>query len=336
MRLKVVDSDFVSARTAAAPQRVPAISQRPQQRLVGFSNWATMARREVVAHSAHDRPVLIEGETGTGKKFLARLIHDLSPRQDGPFVPVSVAQLSEEAADAALFGSIRITSSGAHYTSRGFAQKASGGTLYIDGALTLSPVVRSKLWRLIERGEFFMSGDSIAEQVDLRVVLGHPTQGGSHAIPVSDRLSVPPLRHRKVDIEPLSKHFLRQHCRVNQKEPRRISPDAIDALRRYDWPGNVGELRSVIEFCVGQSEPPPITTSLLPAHLADRPVLFGSPDEESEVDLSHELKRIEKGFLIQALRKTGGVQSKAAKLLGLKPTTLSRKLKCYEIDAENI
>lgn len=293
----------------------------------------------MVAHAAHDRPVLIEGETGTGKRFLARLIHDLSQRRDGPFVPVSVELLSDEAAEAALFGSIKVSSSGTHYTSRGYAQKASGGTLYIDGALTVSPLTQNKLWRLIERGEFFLSGDGLAENVDLRVVLGcsgRPAGSLAHAIPVTDSLSVPPLRYRKPDVEPLCKHFIREICRAAQKEPRRLSPDALDALRRYDWPGNVAELRSVVEFCVRHSEPPPITTSLLPAHVTDPSPPLGSPDLDSGVDLTHELRRLEKEFLIEALRKTGGVQSKAAKLLGLKPTTLNRKLKCYKIDADSI
>jgi DNA-binding NtrC family response regulator len=309
-------------------------SKRSSQRLIGFSKWATTARRVIEAHSSHTHPILIEGETGTGKSYIAQLIHESSSRSHSPFIAVSVAALSLESAEGALFGSVKPLSAGRRQSSRGLLQKANGGTLYIDGAVNFSRALESDLWRFIHRGEFRRTDDSSYDYADVRIILGsnHEPPEDGWSLHIEDRMTVPPLRERKADIEPLCRHFIREFCRKTNRELRRLSREALDMMRGYPWPGNISELKRVIEFSVRQSEPPPISAAQLPAHMTGHSTLIANTVDKPKLSLNDELVAFERALLIQALKKSGGVQSRAAKLLGVKPTTLNRKVKLYAID----
>ncbi|GBC81615.1 Transcriptional regulatory protein ZraR [bacterium HR10] len=312
-----------------------------EERLVGVSRWATEARAAVAAHAAHDHPILIEGEPGAGKEFVARLIHECSARRHGPFVAFSCESLSERSIEAALFGSIRELPSGGNRVQRGLVERARGGTLYISGISTLSPLLKTEIARLIQYQEFRRQGDGLLETADVRVILGStPTSPSSSgmsgalegtALTLRDVLIIPPLRQRRADIEPLSRHFVKEVCQRLGKELRGIAPDTLAWLRRYDWPGNVGELKAVIEDMVRRSRPPCLDPSLLPAHLLDPLKVNGSSLPASGINLREELERLEKSLLCAALRQCQGRQTKAAELLGLKRTTLNTKLKRYGI-----
>ena len=334
--LTAIDREGSGQRiTSASPASPPSSELLP--RVIGLSRWANTARRAVLAHAAHDRPLLIQGEAGTGKRFLAELIHNSSQRSDRPFGAISLALLSEDAAINALFGRVGAARSGRHYASRGLIHNVGGGTLYLDGALGFSPPFEGRLLRLIEYGEFSRAGNGIIEQSEARIIIGSTRtleRRLCQCNSVADELMVPPLRERKADIEPLSKHFLRTFCANTKREIRHFTRDALEALRRYDWPGNVSELRRVIEYAVRESEPPPITASLLPAHLLQSAKALRAPVIDSTLDLTLELKRLEREFLLAALKRTHGVQAKAASLLGLKTSTLNRKIKQYRIDLE--
>jgi DNA-binding NtrC family response regulator len=304
---------------------------------VGVSRWAAEARAAVAAHAAHDEPVILEGEAGAGKEFLARLIHECSHRRYGPFIAISCGALSEESVEAVLFGSVRILSSGRNRIQRGLVEAARGGTLYIDGAAALSPTLKTEIARLIQHQEFRRVGEMMLEPAHVRVVLGRgaaadDARGGAGVMTVNDSFSVAPLRRRKADIEPLSRCFVEQFCRGLRKEARELVPETISLLRRYDWPGNTAELKKVIEEMVAQSKPPSLDPSLLPAHLFDTSEVGYYPFPVSGINLSQEVERMERAHLCAALRQCQGVQSKAAQLLGLKPTTLNAKLKQYGID----
>jgi len=317
------------------------IARLIKERLIGVSRWATEARAAVAAHAGHDNPILIEGERGTGKEFVARLIHECSARGHGPFVALSCESLSEESVEAALFGSIRALPCGSNRIQRGLVERAEGGTLYISGSSALSPLLKTEIARLIRYQEFRRLGDNLLERADVRVILGHTQDRGGEpmvgesVITVSDRLSIPPLRQRRVDIEPLSRHFIEEFCQQIGKELRDLSPDALAALRRYDWPGNVSELKRVIEEMVQRSRPPCLDLSLLPASLLDPSNLNGASLPASGISLSEEVERLEKSLLCAALKQCQGRQTKAAQLLGLKRTTLNTKIKRYGIDVKS-
>ncbi|GBC76893.1 Transcriptional regulatory protein ZraR [bacterium HR08] len=342
MSMPVVQNSLVAYEPMPRRGIEGDISRMIKERLIGVSRWATEARTAVAAHAAHDNPILIEGEPGTGKEFVARLIHECSARRHGPFVTLSCDSVSEESVEAALFGSVRELPSGGTRTQKGLVERARGGTLYISGISTLSPLLKTEIARLIQHQEFRRPGDSVLETADVRVILGStptsPSSPGmswalaSTALTLHDILVIPPLRRRQADIEPLSRHFVKEACQRLGKELRDISPDTLAHLSRYDWPGNVGELKKVIEDMVQQSRPPCLDPSLLPAHLLDPLKVNGNSLPASGINLSQELERLEKSLLCTALRQCQGRQMKAAELLGLKRTTLHTKLKRYGIN----
>lgn len=317
------------------------IARLIDERLIGLSQWACRARGIVAAHAAHDAALIIEGEPGAGKEFLARLIHQCSVRCRAPFVTFACDSVSEASAEAALFGSIRTLPSGGNRIQRGLVEVAQGGTLYISGLMAASTLIKTELARLIHHQEFRRLGDSLLEEANVRVIIGvnshSPKPGGTWSVNTSslalaDVISIPPLRQRRADIEPLSRYFIDEACRMLRRERRELSDEALDALQRYTWPGNVGELKRVLKSMVERSMPPQLTPELLPAHLKTS-AGFGEPFLSSTgIDLGQELGRLEKALLCAALKHCHGHQSKAARLLGLKRTTLNTKLKRYGID----
>jgi DNA-binding NtrC family response regulator len=315
------------------------------ERFRGASPWTAHARTQMAAHAAHDNTIILEGEPGTGKEFLGRLIHKCSRRSDGPFVAISFDSVSDESADAALFGSVRSLPTGARHIHRGLIESAEGGVVYIADASKLSLSLRAKLSRLIQHGEFRRLGDTAVQRVDVRVMLGSTSDlsvGNAKEwtllrtdIKVGDVMSIPPLRARPEDIEPLVRHFVVQACEPHGKEIREIAPEALDALRNYAWPGNIAELKSVVEQSIQRCGPPSIGLSLLPSHIVNTPESSLCALPMTALDLVNEVRRYEKAILCAALKQCQGVQNKAAKLLTLKPTTLNMKLKAYGISAED-
>jgi DNA-binding NtrC family response regulator len=322
------------------PEDESRIEQLLKQRLIGVSRWVKRARGFVAVHAVQANPLLLEGEPGAGKEFIARLIHECSPRRRGPFLTLACEAVAEEALAARLFGSIKALRAGRFYTRRGLVEKAAGGTLYLEGATTLSPAFQAQITRLILHQEFCRAGDKLVETADVRMLLGDivpPPKDSSResapkeiSFPISDRLTIPALRRRKADIETLSRHFPAEFCRRQKKEPRELSRGAVNVLRRYSWPGNIGELKRVMEQAAQQAKPPQIETARLPIHIA-RPSGFHG----DVLNLRAELKQFERTMLCAALKQSRGVQSAAAQLLGLKLTTLHTKLKTHEIDVES-
>ena len=311
------------------------VSELLDQNLIGVSRWSQTARMLVAVHAAHDGAVILEGERGAGKEFLARLIHRFSSRHDGPFVSLALGSTSDEVARSVLFGAPRDLSDGAGTREKGLAELAQGGTLYIDGLSHLSSSLIREIVRLAEPRRNHEGEKSV------RVLLGRAVQcafdrstataNSASAGLDYERILIPPLRERPDDIEALAVHFIRESCERSGKELRKISPEAMKALRTYDWPLNVTELRTLVNQVVQQLSPPSIDVALLPAYLAS-PYAAKSLLPDSGLDLDNEVKRVEVDLICAALRQSRGLQNKAAKLLRIKPTTLFMKIRRYGID----
>ena len=304
--------------------------------LIGISRWADTARMLLRIHAAHDNAIILEGEPGTGKQLLARLIHRSSARRDGPFVVLSLHSNADDVARDALFGA-RKPSKVAGEEEKGLAELAHGGTLYIDGLSEVSHALTADIVQLADRRTFFDEAEP-----PVRVMLGFSIQPGSYgprsASAVAskgldyERIRIPPLRERPDDIELLAQYFLQELCQQFGKEPRTISADAMAALRAYDWPRNVSELRALMRQLVKQAIPPSIDVPLLPAYMAGAVENASLP--AAGLDLEDEVRRVEVDLIRAALRQSHGYQNKAAQLLHLKPTTLFMKIRRYGIDVE--
>jgi len=294
--------------------------------LVGVSRWTQTARLLIGVHATHDTPVILEGERGTGKRLIARLIHRLSSRHEGPFVSLTLGSTSDDVARAALFGPAG---------DKGLAELAQGGTLYIDGFSSSSTPLTDDIMRLAERRCGVHEGE-----IPPRILLGrvvHTAMGRPTEMTIArgglgyERIQIPPLRERPDDIEALALHFIQKRCEETGKELRRISPEAMKALRDYDWPCNVTEVKTLVNQLVKQLSPPSIDVGLLPSYLAG-PYAEKCFLPATGLDLDNEVKRVEVDLICAALRQCHGLQNKAAQLLRIKPTTLFMKIRRHGID----
>jgi two-component system NtrC family response regulator len=282
--------------------------------------------------------VLIRGESGTGKEQVARAIHAASPWKDGPFVAVNCAALSEGVLESELFGHEKGAFTGAVRQVKGRFERAHGGTLFIDEVGDMPPSVQVKLLRAIQEHAFERVGGTETIHVDTRIVaatnrhLEKLLQEGRFREDLYYRLNVvtitiPPLRERRQDIPPLAEHFLKKFAEENNKRLRGISKEAMDALMKYDYRGNVRELENIIEQAVVLTRGDIITTGDLPSTVRGLP----SEQELSLGSLEERVAAYEQKLIREALNKAGGVQTKAAELLGLTERNLRYKLKKHQM-----
>lgn len=313
-------------------------SQLIEERLVGVSGWAEAARRLVAIHANHDNTVNLEGEPGTGKRFIAALIHQCSSRRDGPFVSLSLGSASEDLACSVLFGSSQKSSPDDLVDGRGLMELAREGTVYVEGLLNPTTSLAGHIVNLLRQSRFNNRSESQA-----RILIGWEIQPCSYRSTIPNDLrngrdfesiSIPPLRERLDDVEALAMHFVNQRCQETQRELRAVSPETLDALRSYDWPRNVLELKTLIRALVNQTRPPVIEVSLVPAYVRDRIDCDAGVFPASGLDLGDEIRRHEIDLICAALKHSRGLQAKAARLLHTKATTLFMKIQRYGIDVE--
>jgi DNA-binding NtrC family response regulator len=280
-----------------------------------------------------DVPVLILGETGTGKGILARWIHEHGTRQKEPFVDLNCAGLSRELAESELFGHQRGAFTGAVNNKPGLIEVAHRGTLFLDELGDLELAVQPKLLTALEEGSFRRIGETTSRAVDVRLIaathrnLAGMVKEGRFRDDLLFRintltLEIPPLRKRPGDVKPLATAVLRELCRRRGRPAPELTEDVLDVLTRYAWPGNVRELRNVLErallFCKGD--------------VLDRATLRF--DRSLEPDPSADpqtLDDAERRHIVSVLKQTGGKVDDAAKVLALSRSSLYAKLKKYGI-----
>jgi DNA-binding NtrC family response regulator len=284
--------------------------------------------------------VLIEGESGTGKELVARAIHDHSERSERPFVVLNCGALADGVLESELFGHEKGAFSGAIAARKGRFEMAHLGTLFIDEIGELTPQAQVKLLRFLQDHEFERVGGSKMLHSDTRVVaatnrdLKAMVKEGSFREDLYYRLNVvhirvPSLRERKEDIEPLADHFLEKYSAEMNKKLAGISADAVSALKGYEWEGNVRELENVIERSVVLCKGDRVTLADLPDDLAGGQEDL--PDESDGHTLTEILESMERQILVRTLARNGGSQTRTARELGIKRTTLRYKMGKYSL-----
>jgi len=283
-----------------------------------------------------DTTVLLTGETGTGKEVFAQAIHQESPRRYKSFVAVNCSALGREILESELFGHKAGAFTGAIRDKKGLFEEAHEGTLFLDEIGEMPLELQAKLLRVLETGEFMRVGDTKTIRTDVRIIAATnrdllvESQNGHFRSDLFYRLSVfrihlPPLRDRKEDIPELAIWFTRFFAdKMNRTAPD-LSPDFLEKLLRYNWKGNIRELKNVIERAVilasGQ-----LTVDLLPAE-----ILFANGSETPENGSSFDISLSEKMLIQKALHHTKGNKTEAARLLNIGLTTLYRKIEEYNL-----
>lgn len=301
--------------------------------------------------------VLLVGETGTGKELIARSIHKLSARGDGPYVRVNCGALSESLLESELFGHIKGAFTGAIDNKTGRFEAAHGGTIFLDEISSMSPKLQVKLLRVLQEREFERVGESRTIRVDTRVVaatnqfLEDEIAAGKFRDDLYYRLNVvpiylPPLRERRVDIGPLARFFLESYCEENRRDTPALPEKIIDRLAEYDWPGNVRELENYVERSVVLSHGQPLNFDLMVPRGDERRVQLPKARTNDVDGLIQQLVRtalqttapeagnlhdrlvrgVEKELLSQVLPLCDNVLVKAAARLGINRNTLHKKI----------
>ncbi len=295
-------------------------------RMVGNSD----ALQEVLSIISRAAPtpwtVLIRGETGTGKELIARLLHLLSPKKDGPFVELNCAAVPESLFESELFGHEKGAFTGAHSRRRGVFEQADGGTLLLDEAGELPPAMQPKLLRALQEGRITRVGGEQELEVDVRIVaatnrdLKAMVEGGTFREDLYFRLNVieveiPPLRKRKEDIGPLVDFFLEKFgvsCSFDSQ--------ALHQLTKYNFPGNIRELEHIIQRTITLARSSRIGLRDLP------PEIRNFRGEETGSDLNQRLAEVERRMLIDALESNNWIQTRAAESLGISERVLRYKM----------
>jgi DNA-binding NtrC family response regulator len=300
---------------------------------------------QLIAQVAPSRStILVVGESGTGKELVAKAIHQNSTRRDKPFIVVNSGSLPHELLESNLFGHVKGAFTGAVYAKKGLFELADKGTLFFDEIGNIPIETQAKLLRVMQEREFMRLGGVETIKVDVRVVaatnidLRRAVDDGRFREDLYYRLNViaiqlPPLRQRKEDIPALVQHFVDKYSQENGKGIEGVSSEVLQLLMDYDWPGNVRELENVIERGVVLTSSGAIGLDLVPDHVRSSPSFHIPPVAvpPEGINLREVIASFEKRLIESTLESTGGVQKDAARLLGLKPTTLNEMIKRHSI-----
>ncbi len=339
-------------RLADTPEPLDA----PLDGIIGNSPAMRAVYRLVRLVAPSPSSVLLVGETGSGKELVARAIHRLSPRADGPYVRVNCGALSESLLESELFGHVKGAFTGAIDNKTGRFEAAHGGTIFLDEISSMSAKLQVKLLRVLQEREFERVGESRTIKVDARVVaatnqlLEDEIDAGRFREDLYYRLNVvpvhlPPLRERREDIPALARHFLARYSEENRREAPDLPSGVLKVLMAHDWPGNVRELENCIERAVVLSNGEPLTPELLAtpgpqragrarggdvAALIQQLVRAGlqtAPDDGRLYDRL--VGGVERELIEQVMQQCDGVQVKAAQRLGINRNTLHKKVSEY-------
>jgi len=302
--------------------------------LVGQSQSMADLRRRVPRLAACDVNLLLHGESGTGKELIARTVHDLSGRSDGPFIGVNCAAIHETLLESELFGHEAGAFTGAQRATPGLLRAGDGGTILLDEVGDMSGPLQSKLLRVLEQRAVTPVGGTRAVPIDVRVIaathrnLSHGVGNGTFRRDLYYRLnvvrvSIPPLRARREDIPLLARHMAERMADVLKLPVKRISPEVTRAFMAYDWPGNVRQLGNAIQHAYVLGDGPAIRMADLPDEL-----LSSSP---SPAGAFPTLREINCQHVRRALETAGGVRGRAARLLGIDRKSLWRFMRRHSM-----
>ncbi|MDZ7663346.1 sigma-54 dependent transcriptional regulator [Thiohalophilus sp.] len=304
----------------------PVIESRAAQRMLELA--------EQVAPL--ELPVLLSGETGTGKGVLARWIHDASPRCEGPYLALNCAAVPETLIENELFGHEKGAFTGATSRKRGLLELADGGTLLLDEINSTRPEVQARLLQFVQERTLLRVGGERPVDVDVRLVvaanedLAKLVEEGRFRRDLFYRLNVypielPPLRERREDIAPLAERFMLRYARELARDVRGFSAGTLDALQGYDWPGNVRELENIVQRAVVLANGEHIERHHLPRELIAGS--SASPSDPWPIPPDATLLEVERYWMEHMLRRCQGNKTEAARRLGIDPSTLHRRLR---------
>jgi len=309
--------------------------------IVGGSDKMLRIFKEAELHAMSDVPILITGESGTGKELLAKAIHLASPRKQFAFTPVNAASLPGTMFEAEFFGFVRGAFTGAERDHEGFLEHTNGGTLFLDEIGDLPFEFQGKLLRVLQDGEFIKLGTNRPKKVDIRLIaatnrnLEEMIVRGLFRKDIYYRLKgawlhLPPLRERKEDIPLLINKFLEEFY-GNAQNPG-IEEEALSLLMMYSYPGNIREIKNILQSAVNLAQGKPISIKTFPDHLQIRKSILEKDLLKRGNSVSMPLREIEKEYILKIYNRTDKNKVSTAKLLGIGINTLSRKLASYGAD----
>jgi transcriptional regulator with GAF, ATPase, and Fis domain len=332
--------EALSTRLASTADENERLKRRlgEESQMVGASAVLVAIKDQIALVAGTKATVLVRGESGSGKELVARAIHESSDRSRSPFVCLNCAALSETLLESELFGHEKGAFTGATERKAGKFEAAHKGTLMLDEIGEMSPAIQAKFLRVLEGHPFERVGGSNRVQVDVRVVaatnrnLEEAVSSGEFRRDLYFRLKVveilvPPLRKRPADIEPLARHFLNRFALETGRKVRDFTPQALDALLSYHWPGNIRELRNCIERAVVLSLDEAVDVhELALSHLSSPGETGKRAGDKPGPFVPETLDDMERRHVMATLEAVGGNKTKAAAILGIERSTLDRKL----------
>jgi len=325
-------------RTLGLTHQFSNIIGRSEAMLAVFKMIETVART--------NSTILLTGESGTGKGLVAQAVHFHSLRRDKPMVSLNCGAMPENLLESELFGHMRGAFTGADSNKKGLLEVAERGSVFLDEIGEMSPVMQVKLLRVLQERRFRRVGGLEEMQADIRIIaatnqdLGRLIAEGRFREDLFYRINVipislPPLRERREDIPLIAEHFLAKYTEQMGKEIVGISHQAMELLLKHEWPGNIRELENAMERAVALEPTPSILPDSLPPNIRGDAVraAVASPDglPDAGFDLEAHVKEIERSYIAEALKKAGGVQVKAAELLGMSFRSFRYYVKKYNL-----
>jgi transcriptional regulator with GAF, ATPase, and Fis domain len=350
---QLIDEEYEAKTAGDERESMESLSAKerlnePQydDKIIGNSDCMKKVFDIIAKVSTSDSTVLISGDSGTGKELVARAIHFRSNRKDQPMIPVNCGAIPEDLLESELFGHEKGAFTGAIRNHMGRFELAQGGTIFLDEIGDMSPALQVKVLRVIQEKQFERIGGIKTINADVRIIAA--TNQNLETAVAEKRfredlfyrinvipVNLPPLRERGEDILELANHFLAHFNQLKRKNVEGISSEAANYIEHYKWPGNVRELQNLIEMLVVMKEKGEIGTDDLPPKFRQfQSVIEKTPDieiTEEGINFNDRVSQLEKDLLLKALKMSGGVQSRAAKLLNLNRTTLVEKLKRLNI-----
>jgi two-component system response regulator HydG len=309
---------------------------------IGRSRIFTEVLKLAEQVSPTESTVLIQGESGTGKEVVARYVHELSERSEGPFFTINCGALPESLLESELFGHVKGSFTGAIRDKQGLFAAARGGSFFLDEIGETTPATQVKLLRVLQEREVLPVGGTQSLPVDVRVIaatnrdLEEEIRRGHFRSDLYYRLNVislhlPPLRERVEDVAMLAEAFLRRIGEERGEEVKHLDDEAADRILTYDWPGNVRELENALEHAAILTAGNTITLDMLPKRITapkSQPLVSDRPPDNPTLEV------IEQAYIMWVLQAEGGNKTRAAEALGIDPSTLYRKLARYQTDPQ--